>query len=125
MAPFDVRLSEENVPDEKVRTVVQPDISVICDEKKLDDQGCRGASDFLIEILSLSTAHIDQNLKTAVYERHGVREYWIIDPTAKTVKIHRLDPDRKYSATLTVPVSGELAVAVLPGFSFDMEQATR
>jgi len=72
-APFDVRLPEADEMDEDVITVVQPDIVVICDEKKLDDKGSRGAPDIIIEILSPSTSAKDMKIKLALYKRHGVK----------------------------------------------------
>lgn len=79
-APFDVRLPEGDESDDAIDTVVQPDISVVCDRAKIDDKGCRGAPDWLIEILSPSTGGRDQFTKFDLYEKHGVREYWILNP---------------------------------------------
>ncbi len=84
-APFDVRLPAADEIDELIQTVVQPDLSVICDRHKLDEAGCRGAPDLVVEILSPGTAHKDLNIKFERYERAGVREYWIVDPTEKKV----------------------------------------
>jgi len=80
IAPFDVRLPDRDEADEVVTTVVQLDIAVICDPAKLDDKGCRGAPDWIIEVLSPATAAKDQIQKRALYERHGVREYWLVHP---------------------------------------------
>jgi len=77
-APFDVRFPKEH--EEQVQTVVQPDISVICDKGKLDELGCNGAPDFIIEILSAGTSRKDYTEKYQLYEEHGVREYWIVNP---------------------------------------------
>ena len=88
-APFDVRLPEGDEADEAIRTVVQPDISVVCDQSKLDDKGCKGSPDLIIEILSPSTARKDMKEKFLRYERAGVREYWIVDPDGKLVTVHR------------------------------------
>ena len=86
-APFDVRLFEKDGdPPEDVDTVVQPDIAVICDESKLDDAGCKGAPDLIIEILSQSTRTHDKTRKYRLYQRAGVREYWIVDPVHKAVQ---------------------------------------
>lgn len=125
VAPFDVRLPDGDEPDEEVHTVVQPDISVVCDEKKLDERGCRGAPDFIIEILSPSTVHLDQEKKRELYERRGVREYWIVDPDGRTVAIHRLFADGKYGQAESVPAAGEMPVEVLPGCTFDMDRVMR
>ena len=77
-------------PTTTVDTVVQPDISVICDRTKLDDRGCRGAPDWVIEVLSPSSASHDQIVKRALYERHGVREYWLVHPVDLIVTVYRL-----------------------------------
>ena len=97
-APFDVRLPShpDQISDEKVFTVVQPDISVICDLKKLDEKGCIGAPDFIIEIISPSTAKLDVEDKYRLYEQHGVREYWIVYPESKSVSVFLLDENKKY-----------------------------
>jgi len=96
LAPFDVRLPENDEADEEVTTVVQPDIVVICDPSKLDDRGARGAPDLVIEILSPSTSRKDMKIKFELYEKRGVREYWIVDPSGGTVMIFRLDADGRY-----------------------------
>ncbi len=72
IAPFDVRLPKGDEADEQVDTVVQPDLSVVCDPDKLDERGCRGAPDWVVEVLSPATASHDHKLKRAVYERAGV-----------------------------------------------------
>ncbi len=89
-APFDVRLplSPGRKEAEEIETVVQPDISVICDRSKLDDRGCLGAPDWIIEILSPSTSDKDRKIKFGLYEEAGVREYWIIDPVEKNLLIY-------------------------------------
>jgi Uma2 family endonuclease len=89
-APFDVRLPEGDEADEAVRTVVQPDISVICDQAKLDDKGCKGSPDLIVEIVSPATARKDMKEKFVRYEKAGVKEYWIVDPSGKIVTVFRL-----------------------------------
>jgi Uma2 family endonuclease len=81
-APFDVRLNIDND-----YTVVQPDILVICDKRKINERGCKGAPDLVIEILSPSTASYDCIVKYEAYRRAGVQEYWIIDPITKTAHV--------------------------------------
>lgn len=95
-APFDVRLPELDEADEAVRTVVQPDIAVICDLAKLDDAGCKGSPDLIAEILSPATARRDLKEKYLCYEKAGVREYWIVDPAAKTVTVFRRSLDGRF-----------------------------
>lgn len=92
LAPFDVRLPRGLEDDADVDTVVQPDISVICDEKKLDDAGCRGAPDVIVEVTSLATAARDRVVKRDLYQLHGVAEYWLIDPEKRSLTIYRREP---------------------------------
>ena len=85
-APFGVRLFEVDgdAPDD-VDTMVEPDISVVCDKSKLDDHGCKGAPDMVVEVLSPSTQRHDRLVKLGLYKRAGVREYWIANPEDRTV----------------------------------------
>ena len=109
-APFDVRLFEEagDAPED-VYTVVQPDISVVCDPGKLADAGCKGAPDLILEVLSPSTQRHDRLTKFNLYQQAGVREYWIVDPEARVVLVHTLEDGHyhspaAYSAGASVPV---------------------
>jgi Uma2 family endonuclease len=114
VAPFDVRLPEADEADEAIENVVQPDVVVVCDPAKLDDAGCRGAPDWIIEVLSPSTAAKDQTDKLALYERHGVREYWLVHPTDRVLTIYRSE-GRGYGRPLVLPLSGETDCAAVPG----------
>ena len=95
-APFDVRLPVGFQADSEIKTVVQPDISVFCDQDKLDDRGAVGAPDLIIEILSPSTAAKDLREKFSLYEKSGVKEYWIVDPANETLTVYSLDVNGKY-----------------------------
>ncbi len=117
VAPFDVRLPEPDETDETASNVVQPDIVVVCDRKKLDDRGCRGAPDLVIEVLSPHATGRDLEIKLRLYERHQVREYWIVDPWQKLVTLHRLGTDGKYRPTEARNIEAILDTDVLPGFS--------
>lgn len=87
-APFGVRLFEKDMDaPENVDVVVEPDISVVCDRDKLDKYGCKGAPDLVIEILSPSTRRHDRLIKLNLYQRAGVREYWIVDPDSQSVQV--------------------------------------
>ena len=86
-APFDVQLDQDN------RTMVQPDLSVICDPGKIRNFGCFGAPDLIIEILSSSTERKDMFLKTHKYQSAGVREYWIIDPNRRRILVYYFEED--------------------------------
>jgi Uma2 family endonuclease len=71
---------------------------VVCDKSKLDDRGCRGAPDWIIEVLSPSTTLRDMETKRKLYEQHGVREYWIIHPTDRWVMVYTLDAQERYGS---------------------------
>lgn len=88
-APLDIRLPQGEVVDADVDTMVQPDLSGICDPQKLDTKGCRGAPDLVVEVTSPSSAAYDQIVKKALYELHGVREYWIVQPIDHVAWVYR------------------------------------
>lgn len=124
-APFDVRLSEQpDVSDNYVETVVQPDLLVVCDKAKLDDKGCNGAPDLVIEITSPSTARNDLTLKFDLYQKHGVKEYWIVHPSEQTLMVFKLQPDGCYGAPdryagddqVPVPLLGDLVIELAEVF---------
>jgi Uma2 family endonuclease len=93
-APFDVRLFP--LKSKQDQTVVQPDACVICDEKKLDKQGCLGAPDLVMEIMSPGNSKHEMKTKFQLYEEAGVKEYWIVEPSNKTILIYIL-ADGKFS----------------------------
>lgn len=92
-APFDVRLPVPGA--KKDSTVVQPDLTVICDLSKLDERGCFGVPDILLEIVSPGNSRHDMNVKFKLYEECGVKEYWIIQPQERSILIYVLD-NKKY-----------------------------
>lgn len=94
-APFAVKLFEDD------KTIVEPDISVICDPDKLTDRGCKGAPDWIVEILSPSNPSHDHVLKLHLYMDAGVREYWIVDPMQETVYVYHLVKERFKATTYT------------------------
>jgi len=96
VAPIDVRFLEENQSDEDVKTVLQPDIIVVCDSKKIDERGCKGAPDLIIEVISPHTVKKDIIRKFDTYEKFGVKEYWIIRPDEETVTVFILNDNNKY-----------------------------
>ena len=93
-APFDVRLYDRKkslMASQDIYTVVQPDLCVVCDADKLDSKGCLGAPDWIIEILSKSTAQKDTQTKFQLYQEAGVKEYWLVYPYEATVSQFVLD----------------------------------
>jgi Uma2 family endonuclease len=95
-APFDVRLInfKESTADYQITTVVQPDLCVICDRSKIDEKGCIGAPDLIIEILSLGNSKKEMDIKYDLYEENGVLEYWIVNPSEKTIAIFVLQNEK-------------------------------
>lgn len=114
VASFDVRLPKADEADDEVDTVVQPDIAVVCDPNKLDDAGCRGAPDWIVEVLSPRTAAKDQGAKRDAYERAGVREYWLVHPADRTLTIYRLVAGA-YGRPEVLSLEGETEVAAIEG----------
>ena len=104
-APFDVRLPlpNNNSNEDIIHTVVQPDISVIYDTSKLDQQGCNGAPDWIIEILSPATSKKDLTERFDIYEKAGVKEYWVVHPTDGTVIPYRLNAQGIYESMRKTP----------------------
>ena len=123
VAPFDVRLPRGNEADDEVTTVVQPDISVICDPAKLDERGCRGAPDWVIEVLSPSTAAKDQIQKLAAYERAGVREVWLVHPTDRVVIVYTLNAAGGYGKPAIHETAGTLAPGLFPDLAIEWDLA--
>ncbi len=119
-APFDVRLPEADEADEDIYTVVQPDIVVVCDKKKLDDKGCRGAPDLIIEILSPSTNAKDTKIKLALYERHGVKEYWIVHPIDNIVWVFKLGKNKLYGRPAVYDENDKITTPILKGLEIDL-----
>ena len=121
-APFAVRLFErDGDTPENVKTMVEPDISVICDPSKLDRIGCKGAPDLIIEILSPSTQRHDRLTKFNLYASAGVREYWIIDPASKTALSFALE-NGHYAAKVFGTASDQMKVDVLEDCVIDLSQ---
>ena len=118
-APFDVRLPRKDETDANVETVVQPDLSVICDTSKLDNQGCRGAPDWIIEVLSPSTALKDMNTKRGLYQQHGVQEYWIIHPEDRWILVYTPDEQGRYGQPGVFGMDEPTAVQSFPDLSID------
>jgi Uma2 family endonuclease len=121
VAPLDVRLPKSTEEDDQVDTVVQPDVFIVCDLRKLDARGVRGAPDWLAEVLSPGTTRHDKVVKLRVYERAGVREVWLIDPIKRTLMIHRLEAGH-YGRAILLELKGQTPLTAVPGVTIDWEQ---
>ncbi len=123
-APFDVRLPIKS--KKKDTTVVQPDFCVICDISKLNDAGCNGVPDLIIEILSPNNSKHDIHTKFKLYEEAGVLEYWIVEPVEKMILVYTLK-DRKYIGlppqtegdNITSPLFPDLQMSIIDIFEND------
>ena len=110
-SPFAVFLNKDKT------NYVEPDISVICDEEKLDEKGCHGAPDWVIEIVSPSSRRMDYYIKLFKYRSAGVREYWIVDPAKQRVTVHNFEKEdgEEYAFGEEVPVG------IYEGFSIKVQ----
>ncbi len=123
-APFDVLLPDTPGQDEDdVATVVQPDISVICDKTKLTEKGCTGAPEWLVEILSPYTSRKDMAVKFELYGRHGVQEYWIVDPGNAFVHVYLLDDSGHYPEDPVIYLKEDtVPCTVLEGLTIELDR---
>ncbi len=119
-APFDVRLFEEDIDHpEDVDIVVQPDLMVVCDPNKVDRHGVHGAPDLVIEIISNSSRRLDRLTKLNLYQKAGVREYWIVDPDASVVSVYTLS-DGVYRTAAAYGADSSVPVGVLDDCTIDL-----
>ena len=126
VAPFDVRLPVADEADDAIETVVQPDITVVCDRSRLDAAGCRGAPDWVVEVTSPRTSARDRTQKRDLYERSGVREYWIVDPERQTVLAARLDASTGcWRPSKEVPATSVSAPSLFPRLTIDWDLVFR
>lgn len=120
-APCDVffpRIREQDEDD--VDTVVQPDLLVVCDPEKVRERGIWGAPDLVVEILSPSTSRKDLHEKYGLYERSGVREYWVVEPTGRWVQQYVRGAEGRFGVEVTFENQGTLECVVLPGLVLDV-----
>ena len=122
-APFDVRIPRNGeTADHEIYTVVQPDICVICDPKKLDERGCIGAPDLIVEVQSPSTAKRDLNEKFNLYENAGVKEYWVVFPKDKAITVFLLQENGKYDKGTTYEYEAQVPVSIFKGLTIDLKE---
>lgn len=122
ISPFDIRLKHNNEGDLEIINVVQPDISIFCDKKKLDDKGGIGAPDLIVEVLSPSTQNKDLFQKLLLYQKFGVREYWIIDPEKRTISISTLGKDGLFFLAKEDVTEGIISPFIFPDLSIKVEE---
>jgi Uma2 family endonuclease len=116
LAPFDVLLPESgSQAEDDVPNVVQPDLTGICQASRITERGCFGAPDWVVEILSPWTLKKDLDAKFALYERNGVREYWVIDPGSRTLHVYRLEPSGRYGDPDILEGDAQVPCPIGPG----------
>ena len=120
-APFDVRLTRAD----GTVSVVQPDICVICDPSKLDDAGCNGAPDLIIEILSPGNTKKEMKIKYAIYEEAAVKEYWLVNLMDKNILQYVLGENGKYTASQPLTDEDIITTAILPDLEINLEDVFR
>ena len=118
-APFDVRLPVHNKKkDSEITTVVQPDLCVVCDESKIDERGCCGAPDIVIEILSPGNSRRELKNKFELYEEAGVSEYWIVAPAEEFITIWYLE-NGTYTRSKPFASDQIITTSLLPGLEIN------
>jgi len=122
IAPADVRLlNNQKKADKDVFSVVQPDLFIVCDLAKLDDKGCMGAPDMIVEIVSLSNTKYDVKTKFNLYQENGVREYWIVFPYDKMVQVFLLDENGKYQHQANYTEEDKVKVNIFEDLYIDLK----
>ena len=124
-APFDVRLYDRKKSvkaNKDIHTVVQPDLCIICDKSKIDENGCLGAPDLIVEILSKGNSRKEMKIKYELYEESGVREYWIADPDHQTVHVFSLDENFKYKLSKIYMREDMLHSVIFTDMQIDLQQ---
>lgn len=114
-APFDVRFSDGSG---NMKTIVQPDLCVVCDPNKLDEKGCIGAPDLVVEILSPGNSKREMKNKYELYQEHGVKEYWVVNPNEQHILIYVLE-NGKYIGIQPVIEGDVVTSPTLPQLSFN------
>jgi Uma2 family endonuclease len=121
-APFCVRLdAEKKNTDADVKNVVEPDITVVCDNAKLDEKGCKGAPDMIIEIVSPSSGRQDRFVKFNKYEQAGVKKYWIVSPDEKLVNVFLLQPNGRYGRPEMYTDEDKVKVSIFGDLEIDLQ----
>jgi Uma2 family endonuclease len=120
IAPFDVRLPLDENSREEVKNVVQPDITIICDSAKVDENGCFGPPDLVIEVISPTSSKRDLKEKLNLYEQAGIAEYWVVDPYLGIVQVFIAETRGKYRCLKPVTAGDIVRSVTIPGLEINM-----
>jgi len=120
-APFCVRLLEgDEKKNEGINKVVEPDISIVCDKSKIDEKGCNGAPDLIVEVMSPSSIKKDRFIKFNKYEMAGVKEYWIVEPEGKIASVFVLQGNNRYGRPDVYSEDDKITVSIFPDLIVDL-----
>ena len=121
-APFDVRLKDSKKPvtDSEFNTVVQPDLVVICDLDKIDERGCKGSPDLVVEILSPGNSKKEMGIKFDLYQENKIPEYWIVDPVSPYILVYYLK-DGKYLNDRPLGIDAKIQSKLFPELDFKLK----
>lgn len=119
-APFCVRLDIE-MNDNDIKNVVEPDITIVCDNSKLDEKGCKGSPDMIIEIISPSTGKKDKVIKFNKYEKARVREYWIVEHDQKLVSVFTLESNGRYGRPEMYTDEDKINISIFQNLEIDLQ----
>ena len=122
-APFDVRLynkKKSKKADKDIFTVVQPDLCVICDLAKLDDRGCLGAPDLIVEILLPGNSTREMKIKKELYAESGVKEYWVVDYNHETLTQFSIEEDGNFGRPLIFTSEEPVPSVIFPDFTLNL-----
>ena len=123
IAPFDVRLPVKNEKrDTEINTVVQPDICVVCDESKIDERGCCGAPDLVVEILSPGNSKKEVRLKFELYQEASVKEYWIINPVEENLVVYIMNASGEYEGGKMYAGGDLIKSFAIKGFEIEVNE---
>lgn len=115
LAPFCVRLTNgEEKQNEDIMKVVEPDLTIICDKSKIDEKGCNGSPDLIVEVMSPSSIKHDRVTKFNKYEKAGVREYWIVEPEGRIISVFILQSNDRYGRPEIYTEDDKITVSIFP-----------
>lgn len=107
-------MTDDERTNEDIKKVVEPDITIVCDQSKIDDKGYNGAPDMIVEIISPASIKMDKFIKFNKYEKAGVKEYWIVEPEGKLVTVFTLQGDQRYGRPDIYSEDDEIEVSIFP-----------
>jgi len=122
LSPFDVMLlnKKKSTINDEIFTVIQPDLCIVCDESKLDEQGCKGSPDLVIEILSPGNSKKEMGLKFDLYEENEIPEYWIVEPYHQSIQIFTLQ-NKKYIGLRPFTTDDIIKSPLFPNLTFNVK----